>query len=162
MNDAVPTGVFGRSIALVEGDFVLVDGDPGPDGRVPRVLALVSGRDNFAQALQVIIETPFGSDQVNVNYGLDIAAIFTVANTVPSIKDVIRLNLVKSLSADDRVREINEIVFDDEPDFAQLAPEFAGGDPGARARHGRVWHAVVKFTTIGNNQQQVIVSGASP
>jgi hypothetical protein len=143
---------LGQSLKLSEGDFVLVDG----------ALELVTGRDNFAQALRVIIETPFGSDQVNVNYGLDIAAIFTVANTVRSIKDVIRLNLVKSLSADDRVREINEIVFDDEPDFAQLAPEFAGGDPGARARHGRVWHAVVKFTTIGNNQQQVVVSGASP
>jgi hypothetical protein len=152
MSDAVPTGVFGTSIALVDGDFVLAVGD----------LARVSGRDNFAQALRVIIETPFGSDQVNVNYGLDIAAIFTVANTVRSIKDVIRLNLVKSLSADDRVREINEIVFDDEPDFAQLAPEFAGGDPGAKARHGRAWHAVVTFTTIGNNQQQVVVSGASP
>src|ERR1700732_4408391 len=109
----VPTGVFGTSIALVDGDFVLARGDFAP----------VSGRNNFGQALRVIVETPFGSDPINVNYGLDIAAIFTVASSVRSIKDVIRLNLVKSLAADDRVREINEIVFDDEPDFAQLAPE---------------------------------------
>ena len=148
----VPTGVFGTSIALVDGDFTLVNGD----------LALVSGRDNFGQALRVIVETPFGSDQINVNYGLDIAAIFTVANTVRSIKDVIRLNLAKSLAADDRVREISEIVFDDEPNFARLAPEFSGGDPKARARHGRAWHAVIALTTVTGDQQQIVVSGASP
>jgi hypothetical protein len=152
MSDAVPTSVFGTSIALVDGDLVLAEGD----------LAPVSDRENFAQALQVIVGTPFGSDQINVNYGLDIAAIFTVANTVSSVKDVIRLNLAKSLSADDRVREINEIVFDDEPDFARLAPEFAGGDPGATARRGRAWHAVVALTTVSGDQRQLVVSGASP
>lgn len=118
MSDAVPTSVFGTSIALIDGDFTLDHGD----------LATVSGLKNFGQALRVIVETPFGSDQINANYGLDIAAIFTVANSVRSIKDVIRLNLVKSFATDDRVREIREIVFDDEPDFAVLAPEFAGAD----------------------------------
>jgi hypothetical protein len=149
---AVLDGVFGTSIALVDGDFMLVNGN----------LAPVSGRDNFGQAVQVIVGTPFGSDHININYGLDIAAIFTVANSVRSIKDVIRLNLVKSLAADDRVREISEIVFDDEAGFAALAPEFAGGDPGATARHGRVWHAVIALTTVTGSQQQVVVSGASP
>jgi phage baseplate assembly protein W len=152
MNGAVPTGVFGTSIELVDGDLRLAGGD----------LALVSGRDNFNQALQVIVGTPFGSDPINVNYGLDVAAIFTVASSVRSIKDVIRLNLVKSLVADDRVREISEIVFDDESDFARLAPEFAGGDAGARARHGRVWHAVVALVTVAGDQQRTVVSGAAP
>ena len=152
MSDAVPDGVFGTSIALVDCDFMLVNGD----------LALVSGTDNFGQALQVIVETPFGSDQINVTYGLDVGAIFTVAASVNSVKDVIRLNLVKSLSADNRIREIKEILFDDEAGFAVLAPEFAGGDPGATARHGRVWHAVIALTTVAGSQQQVVVSGPSP
>ena len=65
---AVPDGVFGTSIALVDGDYRLVNGD----------LALVSGTDNFGQALQVIVETPFGSDQINVTYGLDVAAMVAV------------------------------------------------------------------------------------
>jgi hypothetical protein len=149
---AVPDGVFGTSIALIDGDFRLVNGD----------LSLVSGTDNFGQALQVIVETPFGSDQINVTYGLDVAAIFTVAASVSSVKDVIRLNLVKSLSADNRIREIDEILFDDEAGFAALAPEFAGGDPGATARHGRVWHAVIALTTVAGSRQQLVVSGASP
>src|SRR5260370_30789228 len=152
MSDGVPTSVFGTSIALVDGDFMLIGGD----------LAPVSGLKNFGQALRVIVETPFGSDQINVNYGLDIAAIFTVANSVRSIKDVIRLNLVKSFATDDRVREIREIVFDDEPDFAVLAPEFAGADPGAIARHGRVWHAVIALTTVTGDQRKIVVSGAAP
>lgn len=152
MSDGVPTDVFGASIALVDGDFSIVAGD----------LAPVSGHDNFGQALQVMVGTPFGSDQINVNYGLDIAAIFGAASDVRSVKDVIRLNLVKSLAADDRVREINDIVFDDEPGFAQLAPEFAGGEPGATARHGRSWHAVVALTAVSGSQQQVVVSGTSP
>jgi hypothetical protein len=149
---AVTDGVFGMSIALVDGDFRLVNGD----------LAVVSGTDNFGQALRVLVETPFGSDQINVTYGLDVAAIFTVAASVSSVKDVIRLNLVKSLSADNRIREIDEILFDDEAGFAALAPEFAGGDPGKTARHGRVWHAVIALTTVAGSQQQVVVSGASP
>jgi hypothetical protein len=148
---AVPDGVFGTSIALVDGDFRLVNGD----------LKMVSGTQNFGQALQVIVETPFGSDQINVTYGLDVAAIFTVAASVSSVKDVIRLNLVKSLSADNRIREIDEILFDDEAGFASLAPEFAGGD-GATARHGRVWHAVIALTTVAGSPQQLVVSGASP
>jgi|SRR5215472_7564362 hypothetical protein len=148
----VPTTVFGTSIALVDGDFRLVNGD----------LSLVSGTDNFGQALQVIVETPFGSDQINVTYGLDVAAIFSVAATVSSVKDVIRLNLVKSLSVDNRIREVDEILFDDEPGFSALAPEFAGRDPGSTARRSRIWHAVIALTTVTGSQQQVVVSGPSP
>ena len=148
----VPDGVFGTSIALVDGDFSLVNGG----------LTLVSGTANFGQALQVVVGTPFGSDQINVAYGLDLAAIFTVAASVSSVKDVIRLNLVKSLSADNRIREIDQILFEGEDGFAALAPEFAGGDPGATARHGRLWHAVVALTTVAGSRQQMVVSGASP
>lgn len=153
---------LGTSLALFDGDFTLSAGDPDPvSGRQYFDLALVSGRKNFAQAIQVIIGTPFGSDQINVNYGLDVESIFVTANSVRAIKDVIRLNIVKSLAADDRVREIKEIVFDDEPGFAALAPEFAGADPGTTARHQRLWHAVVSLATA-DGQQAVVVSGATP
>ena len=153
-----PTGVLGASLALVQGDFVVAS----PDGSSPPDLVRVAGQANLVQAMGVMIGTPFGSDPVNINYGLDVASIFTVANTVSSIKDVIRLNLVKSLMGDDRVREVNDIVFDDEAGFATLAPELAGGDPGATARRTRQWHAVVLLTTVTSDQQRVVVSGAAP
>jgi hypothetical protein len=152
MSATVDANLLGTSLKLSDGDFVLSGGE----------LALVSGRDNFAQALQVIIATPFGSDQINVNYGLDIAAIYVTANSVRDIKDVIRLNIHKSLALDDRVREISDIVFDDEPGFAAAAPEFGGANPGATARKGRLWHAVVSLKTAGGQPQQLIVSGAAP
>lgn len=148
---AIPAETFGTSLLLDNGDLSLQDGD----------LALVSGRDNFGQALRVIIETPFGSDPVNVNYGFDLSGIFVAGNTVTAIKDIIRLNIVKSLSQDNRVGSISEIVFDDEPDFATLAPDLAGGDPGTLARHSRQWHAVVSFTTVAGDAQSILLSGAS-
>jgi hypothetical protein len=162
MTAAVPNSIFGTSLKLEDGDLSLAPGQPDTNGNTWLDLVLTSGADNFSQALQVMIGTPFGSDPVNVKYGLDVAAIFTVADVVRSIKDVIRLNLVKSLSVDDRIREIVSIVFDDETDFALVAPELVNGDPGATARRGRLWHAVVTFTTIASGQQTVAVSGAAP
>ena len=107
-----------------------------------------------------MIGTPFGSDPVNVKYGLDTAAIFTLADTVRGVKDVIRLNLVKSLSLDDRMREILTVAFDDEPEFAVYAPgQIVDVAASGRARR---WRAVAAFTTIGDDQQNSVVSGASP
>jgi hypothetical protein len=165
MTAIAPASLFGTSLRLVNGDLAL-EPESGaasnPSGAIPLDLALVSGIDNFSQGLQVMIGTPFGSDPVNVKYGLDIASIFTIANSVNSIKDVIRLNLVKSLQVDDRVREVVDIVFDDDPNFAALAPGLARDDFGATARRARIWHAVVVFTTIAGGQQTIVVSGASP
>lgn len=143
--------LFGRSVALVDGDLLVVDG----------ALQLVAGNDNFAQALRVLIGTPFGSDPVNVGYGLDVAAIFQVAGSVRSIKETIRLNLVKSLALDDRVRSIDDVVFDDEPGFAALEPGLGGADPGTTARRSRVWHALVSFSTVAGDRLQINVSGAA-
>lgn len=151
--DAVSDAILGTSLALEDGDLALADDD----------LALVTGRDNFGQSLQVIVGTPFGSDLVNITYGLDVGAIFSVAAAVSSVKDVIRLNLVKSLATDDRIQQIQQILFDDEPGFSALAPEFAGsGDPGAAARRSRVWHAVIALTTVTGQTQQIVISGPSP
>ena len=110
---------------------------PNPSGKTPLDLALVSGVDNFSQALQALIGTPFGAIRSTSNMGSTWSPFSRSQTACSSIKDVIRLNLVKSLHADDRVREIVEIVFDDEADFAALAPELAGGDPSATARRQR-------------------------
>ena len=150
LQPGAPPAALGTSLALADGDLVWTGRD----------LALVSGRENFAQALGVMIGTPFGSDPVNVGYGFDATAVFATANTVRAAKDVIRLNLIKSLSADARVQAIGDIVFDDDPDFARLAPELAGRRRGsARAR---AWHAVATFTTVQGEQQRVAMAGGLP
>lgn len=154
--------IFGTGLLLEDGDLVFDIVPMEADGVLRMDLVTISGRQNLGQALRVMVETPFGSDPVNINYGLDIAAIFTAASNVRNIKDVIRLNLVKSLAADDRIAQINAITFDDDPDFAALAPEFARPDAGALARHARAWHALIEVTTTANKSQQLFVSGAAP
>lgn len=165
MTAIAPSSMFGTSLRLIDGDLSMAPESgaaPNASGKLPLDLAMVTGLENFSQGLQAMITTPFGSDPVNVKYGLDVASIFTVANSVGAIKEVIRLNLVKSLQADDRVREVVDVVFDDDADFAALAPELSGGDAAANARRQRMWHAVVVFTTIAGGQQSIAVSGASP
>jgi hypothetical protein len=150
MSATNPASLYGFGLKLEGGDLVFDGGD----------LALVSGAPCFLQDLQVMIGTPFGSDPVNVKYGLDVAAIFTLADTVRGVKDVIRLNLVKSLSLDDRVREILAVAFDDEPEFAVFAPNQQ--IDVAASRRSRRWSSVAAFTNIGGDQQTLVVSGALP
>jgi hypothetical protein len=93
---------FGHSLALTDGDLVL-----GGDGR----LAQVTGRDNLRQALSLRVLTPARSDQFQATYGLDAAAIFSVAATPRLVRELIKLELVRTLSGDPRVREVAEVVF---------------------------------------------------
>ncbi len=173
LNSPQPSS-FGRSLQLEDGDLIFDAGDGGRD------LAIVAGRDNFLQAMQVMIETPFGVDLFNVNYGFDVLAIMSSAQTVPRIKDLIRLNIVKSTSQDNRVREVKEVAFDDEQRFfdlmAPIGPQrnvdiatLQGGSalPGALAdtlqtqrKVQRRWEAVVVLQTINEGDVIISVSGS--
>src|SRR4051794_7521442 len=110
-NGSAPRAL-GRSLLLEDGDFVLREGD----------FALVTGRDNLLQGLRVMIDTGFGTDVFNVTYGFDARAVFTTPQTTRAAKDLIRLHLVKSLSQDDRITLIKEVVFDDDPRYYELLP----------------------------------------
>lgn len=139
--------VFGRSLRLADGDLAFEQGD----------LAIVRGRENFLQSIRVIVETPAGSDVFNVNYGFDLAGILQAATSVRHTKELIRLNIVKSVSQDSRVREIKEIVFSDEDRFADLVPGLAdGARPSARMRE---WHAVVIVETISEGEVALRLEG---
>jgi hypothetical protein len=118
---------LGHSLALVDGDLVLEDGR----------LAPVSDLDNLAQALTLRVLTPLGSDQFNTGYGFDAENIFTQPATTRTVRDLISLNLVRTLSADDRVRELRDVVF--------LDP--------AEAHRRRSWTVAVSILTIDNQPQ---------
>lgn len=137
--------VLGRSLRLADGDVVFHQGD----------FVEITGPSNFIQAMEVMIETPFGSDLFNVNYGFDLIGILQVPQTPHMTKELIRLNLVKSLSRDTRVREIRDVIFDDDPAFFEIAarqsPEEAlSMSEAARAarKSARRWQAVVVLTTV--------------
>jgi hypothetical protein len=139
MDAQTKPSVFGRSLQLDGGDLAFADGD----------LALVSGRDNLLQALQVMIETPFGADIFNVNYGFDALGALGQPQSVRMTRDLVRLQIVKSLDLDDRVREIKEVVFDDDPRFFEIDPQ-AGALEESRLEHksSRRWRAMIVISTV--------------
>jgi hypothetical protein len=118
---------LGHSLALVDGDLVLEDGR----------LVEVVGVSNLIQALALRVLTPLGSDQFNTGYGFDAENIFTQPATARTVRDLISLNLVRTLSADDRVRELRDVVF--------LDP--------AEAHRRRSWTVEVSILAIDNQPQ---------
>ena len=142
MADLQPPNLFGRSLLLEDGDLVLSDGGNGRD------FTFVSGRDNLSQGLRVMIGTGFGTDVFNVNYGLDAVSIFTTAQTKQGVKDLIRLNLVKSISQDDRITMISEVVFDDDPRYYELMPSEDPDENEDIRRDTRQWQAIVVMQAV--------------
>jgi phage baseplate assembly protein W len=141
--------VFGRSLLLDDGDFVFDNGD----------FLLVSGTNNLLQGLNAMIYTGLGTDVFNVNYGLDAKSIFTTAQTTRAAKDIIRLNLVKSISQDSRVTLIKEIVFDDDPRYYELLPTENAGLNEETRRTTRRWQALVVLQTITQGEVALKLEG---
>lgn len=129
---------FGLSLRLRDGDLDIVGGD----------LVLIDDRANLAQGLQTMIETPVGSDLFDIRYGFDYASVFSQPNSARFAKALIQLNLVKTLSLDDRVREIREVVFDDDPRFAEVLGHVAPSPPAPRTEPRRHWRAAVVLVTV--------------
>jgi hypothetical protein len=136
MNDAH----FGHSLALSDGDIVFTNGK----------LQTVAGRDNLLQALELRVLTPFGSDRFNTTYGLDVSQAFTEPATVRAVKELIKLNLVRTLATDTRVHDVREIIFDDDPLYLERHPEVSA-DELRRRRRQRVWQVEVILDTVDGN-----------
>ena len=149
MNSNSQPSILGRSLRLVNGDLHFTQND----------LALVVERDNFMQGMQVMIETPFGTDVFNVNYGFDLINILSLPNSVRLTKELIRLNIVKSLSQDNRVREIREIVFDDDPRFFELNPQENFDEHRRSRKDQRYWQAMVVVETISEGEVTLKLEG---
>ncbi len=145
--DPTPTPL-GRSLRLIDGDLPL-NGD----------FTVVAGQENFLQGMRVMIDTPFASDIFNVTYGFDLIAALSSANPPAVIKEFIKLNLVKSITTDSRVRDITDIAFDDELHFYELSP---GSDPDAAdlaRRTSRQWQAIVVINTISGSAATLTLQG---
>jgi hypothetical protein len=146
---------LGRSLKLEDGDLVLAAGD----------LVMVAGRDNLMQGLRVAIETPLASDVFNVAYGFDVVGTLVEPGGIgrldeplrrglaelsrPEVKellrtnlrDLVRLNVVRTLSRDDRVREVQEVVV------------------GRTDRAARRWTASVVLSTVAEGELSLQLDG---
>lgn len=138
--------LLGASLALVDGDIEFDGGD----------LRWVSGLPNLVQALRLRVLTPFGSDIFNTSYGLDTRQIFTQPGSVQTIKAIIKLNLVSTLGTDARVRDIRELLFEDDAGYLDRHPEL---DANAIAidRQRRLWNVDVVIDTVTNQTQTLPV-----
>jgi hypothetical protein len=139
------TTSFGRSLLLDDGDLVVTRGQ----------LREVESVANLSQALTLRVLTPFGSDPFNTGYGLDISQTFTQPNPVSVAKQLVQLNLVRTLGSDPRVRDICQVVFDDDPDLLAANPALA---PAARSAHNRrVWTVRVELDTLAGDPLTLLV-----
>jgi hypothetical protein len=138
--------LFGHGLKLVDGDLQITNNS----------LQEIAGRDNLLQALQLRILTPLASDMFNTTYGLDIGPAFTEPNPVHIVKQIIKLNLVRTLATDARVAEVRDILFEDDPEFSSRHPEL-GPTQILDDRHRRLWRVEVIVQTT-NNQLQTLTA----
>ncbi|MCB0175086.1 MAG: hypothetical protein KDJ97_31545 [Anaerolineae bacterium] len=134
MND---DNAFGYSFLLADGDLVIEDGE----------LLTVTGQANLIQALTLRVLTPYGSDPFNTTYGLDVTQAFIEPNGVRMIKELIKLNLVRTLGTDPRVSDIRQVLFDDDPAYLVAHPE-VDQRLLRDQHHRRVWQVEVTIDTV--------------
>jgi hypothetical protein len=117
---------YGVGLLLDDGDVVLEGGR----------LQTVEGLANLAQALQLRILTPWGTDPINASYGLDLRDALTIGLGRDAMKAMVRLNLIRTVAADPRVSEVRSVLFDDDPDYIATHPDAAvvPGDTDRRRR----------------------------
>jgi hypothetical protein len=121
---------YDQSLLLQDGDLAF---QRNADGLLE--LQLIAGLPNLAQGLTITVETPLGSDIFNQLFGFDLHSILRGGFNLAMSKELIRLHVIKTIDGDDRVLRIEELVFDDEPRFAELNP---GDDPAEAKRLRKV------------------------
>jgi phage baseplate assembly protein W len=109
---------FGRSLVLDDGGDLVFERNR--DGLLD--LQLCTGVANLAQGLRITVQTPLGTDIFNQLFGFDLLSILRGGYTLAMTKQLIRLHVVHTITGDDRVLRIEELVFDDEPRAGELHP----------------------------------------
>jgi hypothetical protein len=144
---------LGSSLELDSGDLVLDDA-----GR----LAMVTGTAALSQALVLSIETQLGSDRINSGFGFDRAAVGAFAYGVHTQKEYVKMQLVRCVGLDRRVRDVREAFFQDDPRYAELNP---GLDAAAleqiatAARASREYTVYVIVETINSDMLTLQAGG---
>jgi hypothetical protein len=133
---------LGHSLLLRDGDLVFAN-----DGLVE-----IEGRENLMQALVLRVLTPLGNDPFATTYGLDVRHAFTQPVATHVVKELVKLNLVRTISTDPRVSEIRDIVFPDDPEHVAANPAL-DGEAARLRRQSRLWRVEVTITTVDDTTQ---------
>jgi phage baseplate assembly protein W len=155
-----PADPYGRTLLLSNGDFVIA---PGADG-VPD-LAMIAGKEELVQGVQILVGTNLGSDIFNVAFGFDLINTMALPRPMPQMRELIRLCVVKALSQEPRVRQILAVAYVDEAAYLTIHPEVTPDQQRASAQQQRLsrrWSLDVLFDTRLNDQITAGVQGVGP
>jgi hypothetical protein len=142
-DDVNKTGTaLGHGLLLQDGDLVLSGG----------ALAEVAGVANLAQALTLRVLTPYGTDLFNTRYGLSAASALTRPNSLRMVKELLRLELVRTIGADPRVSDVVQVLFDDDPAYLRSHPGAA-----ADRRVRRSWAVEVDVEMVSGGSATLLV-----
>jgi hypothetical protein len=135
---------LGSSLELDAGDLVFDDqaGD----------LAMVTGTSALSQALALSIETQLGSDRINSGFGFDRAAVGAYAYGIHTQKEYVKMQLVRCVGLDRRVKDVRDAFFQDDPRYFELNPGLdAAAQIAATARASRDYIVYVIVETINSD-----------
>ncbi len=155
-----PADPYGRTLTLVSGDFVLAAGDGGYSD-----LEEITGKDELAQGIQVLIGTNLGTDIFNTAFGFDLINTLAAPQPISQVKQLVRLCVVKALSQEPRIRQITAIAFADDPNYLTIHPEVTAAEQQAliqQQRASRQWSLDVQFDTRLNDQVIAGIQGVGP
>jgi phage baseplate assembly protein W len=158
--DHAPSDPYGRTLLIVDGDIVLQPGEGGPLD-----LAVIAGKLELAQGIQVLIGTPFGSDIFNQIFGFDLVQTLMQPVGSRQMRQLIRLCTVKALGQEQRIRQIQAVAFVDEPAFLTIHPEITPEQQTDMAREQKTtrrWRLDVLLDTRLGDQIATGIQGIGP
>ena len=158
--DHAPADPYGRALLLDDGDVVPLR---DLDGYVD--LDMVTGRQELAQGIQVLVGTPLGSDIFNRIFGLDL--VQTLAQPVPvrRMRDLVRLCVVKALAQEQRIRQIQAVAFPDEAAYLTIHPDITPEQQAALSREQKTtrrWQLDVLLDTRLGDAVVAGIQGVGP
>lgn len=106
---------LGHSLRLDDGDLVFDE--------EAHDLAVVTELEALSQALRLAIDTQLGTDRLNVQFGFDRLAIGTYAYNLATRKEYVKMQLVRCVGLDARVRDVREVFFSDDPRAFEAQPQ---------------------------------------
>jgi phage baseplate assembly protein W len=158
--DHAPADPYGRTLLIINGDIVLQQDD---DGR--QDLAVIVGKLELAQGIQVLIGTPFGSDIFNQIFGFELVQTLMQPLAARHMRELIRMRAVKALGQEQRIRQIQAVAFVDEPAFLTIHPEITSAQRAALAQQQKTtrrWRLDMLLDTRLGDQVAAGIEGIGP
>lgn len=158
--DHAPADPYGRTLVVTDGDLVLQQDAAGQQD-----FAVITGKLELAQGIQILVGTPLGSDIFNQIFGLDLAQTLAQPVATRQMRELVRMCVVKALGQEQRIRQIRAIAFVDEAAFLVIHPEITPEQQAALAQQQkttRQWRLDALLDTELGDQVAAGIQGIGP